>query len=112
MHPQVFEPPPVEVCRSLADLSPRSVVPKTVRNPTQLWHEQGKVRWRTAELPAHTLGLWAGPIGCSPSCADLLWSRPKQARVEVLAGLGHLLMMEAPNDAARAELQFTTCLEP
>jgi hypothetical protein len=46
------------------------------------------------------------------SCADLLWSRPKQARVEVLAGLGHLLMMGAPNDAARAELQFTTCLEP
>jgi hypothetical protein len=46
------------------------------------------------------------------SGADVLRSRLKQARVEVLSGLGHLPMMEAPKDAARRYAEFLASPQP
>lgn len=76
-----------------------------------IWNQQLAHRYlldaRVDALRARTLVLWGGADQVfDVSGAELLRRRLPAADVQVLPGLGHLPMMEAPGEAARAYEHF------
>ncbi len=83
----------------------------------RLWNAQLKDRYlldgRIAAVQQPTLVLWGGQDQVfDASGAELLRSRVKNSQVEVLAGVGHLPMMEAPSAMAQKYTQFLESLRP
>lgn len=77
----------------------------------RLWHAQLKDRYLLQEqiggLRPPTLALWGQQDRVfDASGAEVLRSRLPQARIEMLPGLGHLPMMEAPQAVASRYAQF------
>lgn len=93
---------------------------EAVRNApsnTQLWKEQLKDRYlldaRIGALQQPTLVLWGADDRLfDASGADVLRSRLKNPHIQVLPGVGHLPMMEAPQATAQAYLRFLDKLAP
>jgi len=81
----------------------------------RLWNAQLKDRYlldsRIAELQQPTLVLWGGSDQVfNASGAQALRTRLHNPHVEVLPGVGHLPMMEAPQATARMYAQFLETL--
>jgi pimeloyl-ACP methyl ester carboxylesterase len=81
----------------------------------RIWREQLKDRYllddRIAALAAPTLVLWGDADRVfHPSGAAVLRARLPHAQVQLLPGVGHLPMMEAPADAAAAYQRFLRAL--
>jgi len=81
----------------------------------RLWHAQLKDRYllqtQVGGLQPPTLALWGQQDRVfDASGADELRSRLPQARIELLPGLGHLPMMEAPNEVAGRYARFLSAL--
>lgn len=82
----------------------------------RLWNAQLKDRYlldgRINALQQSTLVLWGGQDQVfDASGAELLRDRLKSPQIEVLAGIGHLPMMEAPSDTAQAYVRFLGTLQ-
>ncbi len=83
----------------------------------RLWNAQLKDRYlldgRISALEQPTLVLWGAQDQVfDASGAELLRSRLQNTRIEVLPGVGHLPMMEAPSDTAQAYGRFLDTLRP
>ncbi len=81
----------------------------------RLWNAQLKDRYlldgRIADVQQPTLVMWGGQDQVfDASGAELLRNRLKNPRIEVLAGVGHLPMMEAPGDTAQKYASFLDTL--
>lgn len=81
----------------------------------RLWNAQLKDRYlldgRIAAVQQPTLVLWGGEDQVfDASGAELLRNRLTNARVEVLTGVGHLPMMEAPSATAQMYALFLDAL--
>ena len=81
----------------------------------RLWNAQLKDRFlldgRINALQQPTLVLWGGQDQVfDASGAELLRSRLKNPRIEVLPGVGHLPMMEAPGTTAQKYARFLDAL--
>jgi pimeloyl-ACP methyl ester carboxylesterase len=83
----------------------------------RLWNAQLKDRYlldgRITALQQPTLVLWGGLDQVfDASGADLLRSRLKNPQIDVMPGVGHLPMMEAPSATAQKYALFLETLRP
>lgn len=83
----------------------------------RLWNAQLKDRYlldvRIANVQQPTLVLWGGQDQVfDASGAEVLRGRLKNPQIEVLPGVGHLPMMEAPSATAQKYAQFLKSLSP